>query len=126
MHTLVWVALGGAFGAMLRYGAMQLAAPAALKLGGWPVSTLLVNAVGSFCIGLMAVWLINRPADSALRPLLVVGLLGGFTTFSAFSLDTVLLLERGELLLALINVATNVLFCVLLCAAGLYVGRLFS
>lgn len=126
MPALIWVALGGAVGAMLRYASMQLTAPVAVRLHGWPVSTLLVNILGSFCIGLLAVWLIHRPADSALRPLLVVGLLGGFTTFSSFSLDTVLLIERGELLLALVNIAANVLLCVIFCAIGLYVARLFQ
>ena len=124
MPLIVWVALGGAAGASLRYGAMLAAAPLASRFHGWPVATLLVNVLGSLVIGLLAVWLVNRPMDSALRPLLVVGLLGGFTTFSSFSLDTVLLLQRGELVLALLNVLGNVLICILACALGLWIGRL--
>ena len=83
------VALGGGIGAVLRYGVGLLAArvsPAAL--GGWPVATFAVNLVGSFLIGVLVGGLLARVSGGeAMRAFLLTGLLGGFTTFSAFSLE---------------------------------------
>ena len=86
----LWVALGGALGSGLRYGAWRLwpAVP-----GGFPVPTLTVNLLGSFAIGLLYVLLVLRsglPADSA-RLFWITGVLGGFTTYSAFALESTLL-----------------------------------
>ena len=83
------VALGGGLGAVLRYGVGLLAARVSpAVLGGWPVATFAVNLVGSFLIGLLVGGLLARlPASDAMRGFLLTGLLGGFTTFSAFSLE---------------------------------------
>ena len=89
------VGIGGAIGAMLRYGIGVLAAH--LNLVQFPVATVVVNTLGSFIIGVCYIWVFER-ADlgEQFRLFAMVGVLGGFTTFSAFSLDTLLLLEQGH------------------------------
>lgn len=98
------VAIGGAVGAVLRY---QLGRAMTVWLGGpamsiFPWATLAVNALGSLLMGMLAGWLARHGnvGSEQLRLLLGVGLLGGFTTFSAFSLEMVLLIERGQFALA--------------------------
>ncbi|MGB0959019.1 MAG: fluoride efflux transporter CrcB [Halocynthiibacter sp.] len=82
--TLLWIALGGALGAVTRYGVGQLV--------GFPYGTLVVNVVGSFLMGLVAVLLMSKGMDK-FQPLIMTGMLGGFTTFSTFSLDVVKLVD---------------------------------
>ena len=97
MPVLLQVAVGGACGACLRYlsGVM-----ATRLLGhGFPWGTLFVNVVGSFVMGLLVV-LLAHISGQKFAPLLVTGALGGFTTFSAFSLEMVMLIERGQYLFA--------------------------
>lgn len=91
------VFLGGGLGAALRHGVNRVAL--LLATGGFPVNTLFVNVVGSVIMGLLTGWFTWRgeQAPQALRLFLITGVLGGFTTFSAFSLDTALLYERGQL-----------------------------
>lgn len=119
---LVLVALGGACGASLRY----LCTTAAMRLAGdtaW--GTLFVNVVGSFLMGIAAILLVERFVDVGPRllPLLTVGLLGGFTTFSAFSLDTVRLFEDGRVMLAAGYVLGSVVLSILALFAGLVLAR---
>lgn len=99
MKLVAAIALGGALGALARYVAARQVGEA---LGlGFPWGTLSVNVLGSFLLGAAAeIAALAAPEGAALRGFLVVGLLGGFTTFSTFSLDTVLLAERGRLDLA--------------------------
>ncbi|WP_379547890.1 CrcB family protein [Qipengyuania sp. DSG2-2] len=108
LSAILHVAAGGAAGAVLRYQTGRwmtgwLGAPA---MGVFPWATLAVNAIGSVLMGLLAGWLVRSGANAAggsgenLRLLLGVGLLGGFTTFSAFSLEMVLLIERGQFTIA--------------------------
>ena len=93
IQTLLQVAFGGALGASARYlanvGAMRLLGP------GFPWATLAVNVAGSFLMGVLVVVLAQRDA-TRLAPFLMTGVLGGFTTFSAFSLDALTLWERGQ------------------------------
>ncbi|MEL7182312.1 MAG: fluoride efflux transporter CrcB [Pseudomonadota bacterium] len=89
MYPLLQVALGGAIGASLRF-LLGLA----LARDGFPIAVLVANVLGSFAMGLLLVWLGQRGLTQW-QPLLLTGLLGGFTTFSAFSLETVTLIERG-------------------------------
>ena len=119
MPPVLQVAIGGAFGAMLRYlagaGIARVAAP------GFPVAILTVNVVGSFAMGVLAVTL-SRSAPH-LTPLILTGLLGGFTTFSAFSLETVQLIEEGRAGAAALYVALSVLLSVGALALGLMLAR---
>ncbi|WBU64964.1 fluoride efflux transporter CrcB [Paracoccus aerodenitrificans] len=120
MNNFLQVAIGGAAGASARYAvniaAMRMAGP------GFPVGTLTVNIVGSFAMGLLAVLLAERGGQH-LAPLLLTGILGGFTTFSAFSLDTLTLWERGQTGLAAGYVVASVLLSLAAIIAGLALGR---
>jgi CrcB protein len=115
------VALGGAIGASLRYlasvGATRAFGP------GFPVATVFVNILGSFLMGVLVVVLAEK-GGTRFAPFLMTGLLGGFTTFSAFSLDAVRLMEGGRLGAAILYVGGSVGLSLLACAAGLWLGRL--
>lgn len=95
--TLIYVALGGAVGAVLRYltGAWMLH-----RFGAtFPYGTMTVNIVGSLLMGLVMGYVLHHHAHKELlHPLLAVGLLGGFTTFSAFSFDVMAMMQRGEMM----------------------------
>ncbi|MEL6235177.1 MAG: fluoride efflux transporter CrcB [Pseudomonadota bacterium] len=121
--TLVTVALGGAIGAVLRF----LVVSAALRSfgPGFPWGTLLVNVLGSFAMGVIAVLLMERMPGSwrNVAPFLITGLLGGFTTFSAFSLDVWSLVERGRLAAAGAYAGGSLVLAVSALAAGLLVAR---
>ena len=123
MGNLLLVMLGGAVGAGLRH----LFGRAALVLfgPGWPWGTLGVNLLAGFAMGLLvAVLARGALGGEAGRLLLGVGVLGGFTTFSAFSLDAALMIERGELASALAYVAASVAGAILALFAGLSLGRI--
>ena len=122
MERLLAIAVGGALGALLRYG---VGTGVDRWLGrDFPWGILLVNVSGSVAMGAAYALLVERELlNPALRAVLMVGLLGAFTTFSTFSLDTVHLLERGEALRALVNVTAGVLLCVGDCWAGLLLAR---
>ena len=116
------IALGGAFGAVLRFA---ISSGTAAVLGrDFPYGTLLVNVVGSCLIGVLYVVLTERViAGAGWRAFLVVGLLGALTTFSTFSLETLQLLENGALTQAALNVAANVVLCLAACWFGLILVR---
>lgn len=111
MNMVLLVAAGGAAGSVARY----LMASAIQKATGWefPLGTVLVNVVGCFMIGLLYVWLVARhdPRED-LRGLLIVGVMGGFTTFSSFSLETVTLMLNGSYANAVLNVVVSVAACI--------------
>lgn len=122
MLNILLVAVGGAAGSVCRY----LTGLAMTRwLGtGFPWGTITVNIVGSFVIGLLTVLIarkVSMPMET--RLLLVVGFLGGFTTFSSFSLDTMALFERGESLSAFAYVAASVLLSLGAAFGGLALGR---
>lgn len=105
-HTLL-VMLGGAIGAALRYHLGKVA----LRVAGaaWPWGTLAANVLGGLAMGLLAGWLALRATGGEpVRLFLAVGVLGGFTTFSAFSLETLLMIERGEMASALTYAVVSV------------------
>ena len=123
MPLLLQVALGGAIGASLRY---LVTSNMARALGlGFPYGTLTVNILGSFIMGAFASWVALRGTGSwqHAAPFLMTGILGGFTTFSAFSLETILLIERGEMRLAGLYVAASVVLSVGALFAGLSLTR---
>jgi CrcB protein len=121
MPNLLLVMLGGALGA----GARHLAGVAGPRwLGpGFPWATLFVNLLGSLLIGLLAGWLVRAGGSEQARLFLAVGVLGGFTTFSAFSLELGLMVQRGELATAVAYVLASVVGGVLLLFAGLWIMR---
>ena len=113
-----WVALGGALGAVSRYLCGMLPF---LQRGIFPLPTLLINLAGAFLIGLIAA---QRGAQSSSAVLfLKVGLCGGFTTFSTFSLETVTLLSNGKSGLAAAYVALSVVLCLLGVVLGQWLGQ---
>ena len=117
--TVLWVALGGALGSVARYAFSGIAVR---WLGaGFPYGTLFVNVTGSFTIGLLAALVAadDRPLLGAdARAFLLVGVLGGFTTFSSFSLETLNLARSGALGPALLNVAGSVVLCLVAVSLG--------
>ncbi|MBP0446569.1 fluoride efflux transporter CrcB [Roseomonas sp. SSH11] len=116
MRTYLWIALGGALGSLARAWGSALA----LRLAGagFPWGTIAINVTGSFVIGAFAAFSMRSGAHPDLRAFVMVGLCGGFTTFSAFSLQTLELLQDGRMLSALANVALSVLLCLGAAAAG--------
>lgn len=123
------VAIGGAFGAALRYqaGRAMTAWMGAPMMGAFPWATLAVNALGSVLMGVLAGWLARHGEGSdQLRLLLGIGLLGGFTTFSAFSLELVLLIERGQYSIAALYAFLSLALGITGLMAGLAVMRFAS
>jgi CrcB protein len=121
--TYVWVALGGAAGAAARFAVAQWTGA---RWGGtFPWGTLAVNLTGSLAIGLVLTLLLARGADPTYRLLLVTGFLGGYTTFSAFSFETLALLEARRWDAAALYVGGSVALGLLATALGLGLGRLF-
>lgn len=123
MTKVLLVAVGGAAGSVARY----LVGAAALRwIGpGWPWGTMTVNIVGGFLMGLLTGWLALRAAgqQETLRVLLGVGVLGGFTTFSAFSLDAALMIERRAYGQAFSYTAASAIIALAALFAGLYLAR---
>jgi CrcB protein len=114
-------ALGGALGALARWGVAE-ALPS--QDGGWPWATLLVNLTGCLLIGVLTGVLANRSPEPAwARPFLGVGVLGGYTTYSAFAVEVVVLADAGALPAALGYVLASVLGGVLAVAAGVRAVR---
>lgn len=116
------VAIGGAIGAVLRHQAGRLMTHwlGAKTVTAFPWATLTVNVAGSLAMGLLAGWIARQGSGGGeqMRLLLGVGLLGGFTTFSSFSLELMLLIERGQVASAM----TYALVSVLAGLVGLYIG----
>jgi len=116
------VFLGGGLGAAMRHG-INLAV-ARLLGTAFPYGTLLINISGSFIMGLVAAYFAFKgDASQHWRLFLTTGILGGYTTFSAFSLDAALLYERGALLLAVLYVVVSVVASILGMFAGLWLVR---
>jgi CrcB protein len=124
MTRLLLVALGGALGSMARYG-VGLGAARLFPASTWPWGTLAVNVVGGLVMGLLVGWMGLRAGagQETVRVFAAVGLLGGFTTFSAFSLETVLMIERREYGLAGAYVLLSVVLAVAALMAGLMLAR---
>lgn len=120
IQTLLSVALGGALGASARH-LVNISAPRVLGQG-FPYATMVVNVLGSGLMGVLVVVLAQK-AGTRLAPFLLTGVLGGFTTFSAFSLDAVSLWERGAGGLAAAYVAGSVILSLTALFAGMALAR---
>ncbi len=122
MNQLLAIAGGGALGALLRYWVSS--ATYALTGNAFPYGTLLVNVAGSLMMGFLYIWLLERMlAGSALRAFLLIGLLGAFTTFSTFSVETLNLMESGQLMRAATNAVLSVVLCIGAAALGVAIAR---
>lgn len=122
MLNFVLVAIGGALGSVARYG-VSLAGGRLLGIG-FPYGTLFVNVTGSFAMGALIAWLgrhVELPPEW--RLFLAVGVLGGYTTFSSFSLDAIALWEGGAQGTALLYVGLSMVVGLLALAAGLAIVR---
>jgi len=124
MSAALAVALGGAFGALARYGAGALIAR--LIGGTFPWATLSVNVLGSFALGLLAPLALSRGLSPELRLLLTTGFMGAFTTFSTFSLETLQLARAGGVILPLGNALLNLCLGLAACYAGLRLAQAWS
>ena len=124
MSNFLIVFLGGGLGAALRHGVNRMAL--AWFGPAFPVGTLIVNIVGSLAMGLLiGAFAAFGPAGNTMRLFLATGILGGFTTFSAFSLDALTLWERGDVGLAAAYVAASVLLSLAAVTAGFLISRSF-
>ncbi len=123
MIRLLLVFLGGGAGALARFwvGTQTMR----MFGSGWPYGTFTVNVVGGFCMGVLASWLAHRGGadQDRWRLLLAVGVLGGFTTFSAFSLEAALMIEKRDYAQAFAYVAASVLLAIAALFAGLLITR---
>ena len=124
MKQAMAIAVGGAFGSMACFG---LSTRVYALLGrGFPYGTFVVNAAGGLAMGILFVLFTERLADSAvLRAGVLIGVLGGFTTFSSFSIETFNLVEQGEIAKAGLYAFGSVFLCVLCTWLGVRIGRLF-
>tara|TARA_R110002049_G_scaffold159930_2_gene324969 strand:- start:1963 stop:2337 length:375 start_codon:yes stop_codon:yes gene_type:complete len=119
---LIAIAGGGALGAILRFGMSSYI----YRLLGrdFPYGTLAVNMVGSLIMGILFILFVERGLVSAeWRSAIIIGFLGAFTTFSTFSMETLMLVESGELSRAALNVVLSVTLCLFATWLGLVMGR---
>ncbi|MBX2962010.1 MAG: fluoride efflux transporter CrcB [Cyclobacteriaceae bacterium] len=124
MIKLLLVALGGALGSVARYSTAGFVQQR--NIGVFPVGTLTVNLVGSFLIGILWGIAENSTLSPTIRTFLFVGILGGFTTFSTFSLETLNLLRDGEFKVALVNILLSNVLGIVLAFTGLFIAKYFS
>jgi fluoride exporter len=124
MSPWLAVALGSALGGVGRYGLSRLWP---WVPGGWPTATMTVNLLGSFAIGLLSVVLSARAGGAETARLFwMTGVLGGFTTYSAFALETVTLAGAGEAMRAAAYVVVTVLACLVAAFAGRALGMMLA
>ncbi len=122
IKTLIFIASGGALGAIARYGT-SLGVYAMLGRG-FPYGTLFVNVAGSFLMGVLSMMLLERfNLGPEWRAAILVGFLGSFTTFSTFSIETLNLLEQGDISRAMLNISVSLVLCIVAVWFGVNLGR---
>ncbi len=117
-QNFIWVGLGGALGSMFRYGVTLLTAHFNIFMSG-QTATLLVNIVGSMLMG----WLVGVSMQNHWMLFLTMGLCGGFTTFSTFSMQSVKLIEEGHYLIGLLYIVLTLILCLTFCTIGYALGK---
>ncbi len=120
---LLYIAFGGAIGAVFRYGVSGFSHK--ILGAAYPWGTLTVNLIGSFVIGFL--WGIREKSilSSDIKSFIFIGILGSFTTFSSFSLETINLFRNGEIKFAIINILATNIFGILLAAFGFLLSQYF-
>ena len=122
MTQVLAIAAGGAIGALLRYWVSTAVQGRTTSI--FPYGTLTVNVIGSLLIGFLYIWLIERLAvGPAVRAFMLIGVLGAFTTFSTFSIETLNLMESGHLGKALVNMLVSVIVCTGAAGLGVLAAR---
>lgn len=122
MINIMYIAVGGALGAVMRY-LVSIGIHSVLGRG-FPYGTLTVNVLGSFMMGFLFIYLIERSSlGPEWRALILIGFLGAFTTFSTFSIETLNLIENGAMARALANILVSVITCILATWLGVILGR---
>ena len=117
------VAIGGALGSVARYALSSWIFD--ITSHKFPYATLIVNVAGSFVMGILFVVIVERAALSAeMRSLLMIGFIGAFTTFSAFSLDALGLWQNGHVLMSVIYMITTVILCLVAISTAIWLTRL--
>ena len=122
MNQVLAIAGGGAVGALLRYWVSS----GVYLLAGrdFPYGTLVVNVLGSLLMGFLYIWLLERTLGGvAMRAFVLIGLLGAFTTFSTFSMETLNLMEAGQIGKAILNTLMSVILCIGAAAMGVMLAR---
>ena len=125
LPQLLALLFGGALGALMRFIVSSIITQKVVV--NFPYGTLTVNVIGSFLMGFLSMWLVEKAGlDPIWRMAIFVGFLGAFTTFSTFSLETLSLFEQGLPLRALLNMIVSVVFSVLAVWLGVLVGKSIS
>lgn len=123
MNNLILIFIGAGLGGVLRFWVSN--ATYLLLNRNFPYGTLLVNVSGSFLMGILFVIILERfnGLGPQLRALLLIGFLGGYTTFSSFSIETINLFEAGEMVNAIVNIVLSTSLCLAATWAGIILGR---
>lgn len=123
MQISLFIFIGAGLGGVMRYWVSRLTY--LFVNTNFPYGTLVVNVSGSFLMGLLFILIMNRISNFApqLQAFLLIGFLGGYTTFSSFSIETLMLIENGSWLNAFINIGLSVIFCLAAAWGGIVLGR---
>ena len=123
LNTLLLIFTGSGLGGLLRYGVSN--GVHSILSRNFPYGTLIVNVSGSFLMGFLFAVLLERfnGTGTMLRAFLLIGLLGGYTTFSSFSIETINLVEKGKILSAFLNVFLSTFLCLSTAWVGLIFGK---